>query len=187
MNRNVGIAIVVGIILIVGVISFQIYDSSYKRSTVEEYYLDTTHDDEQNIKHVVYPENPQTMYGLVISKDKYLLGENIFVRITGIPIGLKDSLYFYTPNGIKYLTLSFDGDEKSYVKYYFKPSLRKNIGICDKEQLIGEWSAMFGFLPNERLHFEIVDEILPGSEEWFVSCETESLLIPEFIEPSLIP
>ena len=187
MNRNVGIATVVGIILIVGVISFQIYDSSYKRSTVEEYYSDTTHNDAQNIKHVVYPENPQTLYGLIINKDKYLLGENIFVRVNGIPMGLQDSLNFHTPDGIKFLSLPFDGDEKSYMKHYFKPALWKAVGICDKEQLIGEWSASFGPLPNERLYFEVVDEILPGSEEWFVSCETESLQIPDFIEPSLMP
>ena len=86
MNRNVGIATVIGIVIIIGVISFQIYDSSYKRSTTEEYYSDTTHSDEKNIKHVVYPENPQTLRGVTINKDKYLIGENVFLKINNISI-----------------------------------------------------------------------------------------------------
>ena len=53
MNRNVGIATVIGIVIIIGVISFQMYESSYERSTVDEYYSDKTHEDEKNIKHVV--------------------------------------------------------------------------------------------------------------------------------------
>ena len=106
MNRNVGIATVIGIVIIIGVISFQMYESSYERSTVDEYYSDKTHEDEKNIKHVVYPENPQILYGLTINKDKYLLGENVFIKILGIPMGLKDSVQFFTPNGILFILMN---------------------------------------------------------------------------------
>ena len=85
MNKNVGIAVAVGIAVIIGVIGFQIYDSSYQKSTVEEYYDDQTKADDKTVKHVVYPENPQTLYGLTINKDKYLLGENVVIKINGIP------------------------------------------------------------------------------------------------------
>ena len=37
MNKSVGIAAAVGIVIIIGVIGFQIYDTTYQRSTVEEY------------------------------------------------------------------------------------------------------------------------------------------------------
>ncbi len=37
MNRNVGIATAVGIAIIIGVIGFQINDSTYQVSTPEEY------------------------------------------------------------------------------------------------------------------------------------------------------
>ena len=191
MNRNVGIAVAIGIAVIIVVISFQIYDSSYQRSTSEEYYKDVDHSDKKNIKHVVYPENPQTIYGLTINKDKYLLGENVFIKIQGIPVGLKDSVQFYTPEGVLFFSLNFDGDEKSSVKHYFRPSLQKTLrtadmmdGLCDKNQLIGEWTVIFASMPSDKLYFQIMDETLPHSEKHYTSCNEDPLDIP-YVQPSL--
>ena len=191
MNKNVGIAIVVGIVVIIGVIGFQIYDSTYQKSSVEEYYADQTKSDNKTVKHVVYPENPQTLYGLTINKDKYLLGENVFIKINGIPMGLQDSVRFFTPEGHLFLNLKFDGDEKSSVKHYFRPALSKSIdkevgGLCDKEQLIGEWTVMFASMPDDRLYFQVTDEILPHSEQYYEDCLEESMEVPgQYIQPSL--
>ena len=185
MNRSVGIATAVGIAIIIGVIGFQIYDSTYQKSSVDEFYRDTNHNDDGNIKHVVYPPNPQTLRGLTITKDAYLLGENVFLNVQNIPPGLKDALLFYTPEGKMYLSLTFDGDERSSFKHYFRPSLQKTVGICDKEQLIGKWSVLFAGLSDEKLHFEVTSETLPGSEEYYVTCG-EALTFPD-IEPSLMP
>ena len=85
MNRNVGIAVGIGIVIIASVIGFQFYDSTYKKSTSEDYY-----ENPQGVSSVVYPENPQYLYGLKINKDKYLLGERIFMNIGEIPMGLED-------------------------------------------------------------------------------------------------
>jgi hypothetical protein len=185
MNRNVGIATAVGIAIIIGVIGFQIYDSSYQRSSVDEFYEDANHNDDSNVKHVVYPPNPQTLRGVTITKDKYLLGENVFVSVQNIPPGLKDALLFYTPEGKRYLTLGFDGDEKSSFKHYFRPSLLKSADICHKEKLIGKWDVFFAGLSDERIHFEVTSETLPGSEAYYVACG-DALEFPG-IEPSLIP
>ena len=185
MNRNVGIATAAGIAIIIGVIGLQIYDSSYQRSTTEEFYDDLDHSDDSNIKHVVHPPNPQTLRGVTITKDKYLLGENVFVSVQNIPPGLKDALLFYTPEGKKYLTLDFDGNEKSSFKHYFRPSLLKSNDICNKEQLIGKWDVFFAGLSDERINFEVTSETLPGSEEYYVACG-DALTFPD-IEPSLIP
>ena len=185
VNRNVGIAVAVGIAVIIGAISFQLYDSAYQRSSIDEYYADNDQNDEKNIKHVVYPDNPQKLYGLIINKDKYLLGENIFIRVTGIPMGLKDSVYFYTPQGIEYLTLPFDGDEKPSIKHYFRPSLIRSESLCDKEEIIGKWSAFFGNMPEEKLYFHVLDEILPHSEDYYLGCNEDSMEIPPYVQPSL--
>ena len=185
MNRNVGIAVAVGIAVIIGAISFQLYDSTYQKSSVEEYYEDQEKGDGKSVKHVVYPDNPQTLFGLVINKDKYLLGENIFIKVNGIPMGLKDSLYFYTPQGTEYLTLPFDGDEKSSFKHYFRPSLSKSVGLCDKEDLIGKWSTFFGNMPEEKLYFNVLDEILPHSEEYYLGCNEDALELPPYVQPSI--
>ena len=185
MNKNVGIATAAGIAIIIGVISFQLYDSTYQKSSVEEFYEDTDHNDKQNIKHVVHPPNPQTLHGVTITKDKYLLGENVFLSVKNIPPGLKDSLLFYTPEGKLYLALGFDGDKKSSFKHYFRPSLLKGIDICDKEQLIGDWEVFFAGLSDERLNFEVTNETLPGSEAYYLECG-DGLEYP-YIEPSLMP
>ena len=75
MNKSVGIAAAVGIAIIIGVIGFQIYDTTYQKSSVEEYYEDPT-----KVKNLVYPENPQFLHGLKINKDKYLVGEKVFFQ-----------------------------------------------------------------------------------------------------------
>ncbi len=54
MNKSVGIAAVVGIATIIGVIGFQINETTYQRTSVDEWQEDQT-----GIKNVVYPENPQ--------------------------------------------------------------------------------------------------------------------------------
>ena len=179
MNKSVGIAAAVGIAIIIGVIGFQIYDTTYQRSTVEEYY-----DDQVGVKNVVYPDNPQFLHGLKINKDKYLVGEKIFFSVQGIPMGLKDAVNFYTPEGILLIQYPFDGNEKTNFKHYWKPSLNKQLGICDVEQLVGEWTVLFVGLPDEKLHFQVTDEILPGHEEYYVTCDEEALQIPMMTDPT---
>jgi len=181
MNRNVAIAVVIGIGIIISVIGFQIYDSTYQKSSTEEYYKN-----ESKVSTVVYPENPQYLYGLKINKDKYLLGEKIFMNIGEIPMGLKDYLEIYTPNGKKYLQIPLDGDKKSSFKHYFKPMLSLKSGICDKDELIGKWTILFTGSPENQLKFNVMEEILPYSEEFYVDCNREGMQMP-IREPSLKP
>ena len=179
MNKSVGIAVVVGIAIIIGVIGFQIYDTTYQRTTVEEY-----HKDQVGIKTVVYQENPQFLHGLKINKDKYLVGEKIFFSVQGIPMGLKDAVNFYTPEGILFVQYTFDGNEKTNFKHYWQPSLNKRFDICDVEQLMGEWTVLFAGLPDEKLYFEVTNEILPGFEEYYVTCNEKALEIPLMPDPT---
>ena len=179
MKKSVGIAVVLGIAVIIGVIGFQIYDTTYQRSTVEEYY-----EDRSSVKNLVYQENPQFLHGLKINKDKYLVGEKIFFSVQGIPMGLKDAVNFYTPEGILFIKYPFDGNEKTNFKHYWKPSLTKRLDLCNVEQLVGEWTVLFDGLPNEKLHFQVTDEILPGSEEYYVTCDEVALEVPLMTDPS---
>jgi hypothetical protein len=178
MNRNVVIATVVGIAVIIGAVGYQVNDSMYNRTSTEDYY-----EDPLSVTNVVYPENPQFLHGLKINKDKYLLGERIYFSVKEIPMGLKDSLNFYTPEGIAYAIYSIDGDEKSHFKHYFRPSLFQKLQICDKEQLIGEWTVLFNGMPNSRLHFQVMSEFLPHHEEYYVSCNEDALQMP-MIDPT---
>jgi len=180
MNKSVGIATAVGIAIIIGVIGFQIYDTTYQRSTVEEYQRDQV-----GIKTVVHSENPQFLHGLKINKDKYLIGEKVFFSVQGIPMGLKDAVNFYTPEGILFIQYTFDGNEKTNFKHYWKPTLDKQRDICDVEQLMGKWTVMFEGLPDEKLHFQVTNEILPGQEKYYVTCNEQALEMPLMTNPSI--
>jgi len=177
MKKTVGIAIVIGIVVIIGVIGFQIYDTMHHKSSVEEYY-----EKDGKVASVVYAENPQRLGGLVINKDKYLLGEKIFYKISNIPMGLKGELHFYTPQGILYKVLFFDGDEKSFYKDYFRPQLLNSLNICDKEMLIGKWTILFAEFQAERINFQVMAETIPGYEQHYVECGKAKEWI---VEPSL--
>ena len=57
-------------------------------------------------------------------------------------------------------------------------------GLCGKESLIGEWTVMFASLPTDKLYFQVMDEILPHSEEYYLECNTESIELP-IMQPSI--
>ena len=170
MNKNVGIAAAVGIVIVITAITFQIYEPFNERSTIEEYYEDKSHNDDTNIKSVVYPENQQVLYGLIITKDKYLLGENVFVVLKDIRTTDKGEVLFITPGGTIFEKLTFDGEVKTTYKKYFRPQLLRALDLCEKDNLVGEWTVMFRGVEQSVLHFEIVDAILPNQEYQYVEC-----------------
>ena len=167
MNRNVGIATGVGIAVIIGVIGFQIYDTSYIVSSPEEYEKSMG---KQTVAHVVYPDNPQVLGPLQINKDKYLLGENVFVSISNLRPQDVGSVLFITPTGIIYDEWGFNGMERESQKKYFKPQLLKSKNICEKEKLIGQWSVMFKGYEEQKIYFEMTPDILPKMEYQFEDC-----------------
>ena len=168
MNRNVGIAVIVGIVIIIGVIGFQINETIHYVSTPEEYKKSMG---TQSVSHVVYPDNPQLLGPLQINKDKYLLGENVFVILKGLNPGDEGVILFVTPEGTIYDEWGFNGSERDFQKKYFKPQLLKAKNLCEKEMLIGEWTVMFKGYDMAKLHFEILPDILPNQENQFLDCD----------------
>ena len=167
MNRNVGIATAVGIAIIIGAIGFQIYDASYIVSSPEDYKKSMG---TQTVAHVVHPDNPQILGPLQINKDKYLLGENIYVILKNLRPQDKGAVQFFTPGGILYDTMGFNGAERDSQKKYFKPQLLKGKNLCEKEQLIGTWTVMFKDYDMAKLYFEMLPDILPNQEHQFEDC-----------------
>ena len=175
MNRNVGIATAVGIAIIIGVIGFQINDSTYYVSTPEEYKESLG---KQTVSHVVYPDNPQILGPLQINKDKYLLGEHVYVIIKDLRPMDKGQIDFFTPEGKLYDTIGFNGEVKDFHKKYFKPQLLKSKDLCKKEQLVGQWTVMFRGYEEAKLYFEMLPDILPNQEYQFVECEIAYVIDP---------
>ena len=165
MNKNVGIATGIGIAIIVGVIFFQVNETIWKQASIDEYY-----EKGGKVTHVVYPDNPQILGPLQINKDKYLLGENIFVTLGDLRPQDMGTVQFTTPTGIIYDEWGFNGMERESQKKYFKPQLLKSKNICEKEKLIGQWTVNFKGYDEAQIHFEITPDILPNMEYQYVEC-----------------
>ena len=168
MNRNVGIATAIGIAIIIGVIGFQINETTHHVSTPEEYKKSVG---TQSVAHVVYPDNPQILGPLQINKDKYLLGENIYMILKGLNPNDVGTVLVMTPGGLIFDEWGFNGSERDFQKKYIKPQLLKAKNLCEKEMLIGEWTVMFKGYDMAKLYFEILPDILPNEESHFVDCE----------------
>ena len=166
MNKNVGIATGIGVAIIIGVIIFQVNETMWKQASIEEYY-----EKGGQVAHVVYPDNPQILGPLQINKDKYLLGENIFVSITDLRPQDVGTVQFITPTGIIYDEWGFNGMERESQKKYFKPQLLKSKDICEKEKLIGQWTVNFKGYDEAKIYFEMTPNILPNMEHQYVKCE----------------
>ena len=83
----------------------------------------------------------------------------------------KGSVLFITPKDVIYDEWGFDGNERESQKKYFKPQLLKSKNLCEKEDLIGKWTVMFGGYDMAKLHFEILSDMLPNQEYQFEECE----------------
>ena len=165
MNKNVGIATVIGIVVIIGVIIFQINETTWKQVSVEEYY-----EKDGRVAGVVYPDNPQILGPLQINKDKYLLGENVYVILKNLRPGDQGSILFITPKNVIYDEWGFNGNERESQKKYFKPQLLKGKNLCEKEDLVGEWTVVFKGYEMSKLYFEILADTLPNQEWQFEKC-----------------
>ena len=177
MNKNVGIATAVGIAIIIGVIVFQINDTTYKVSSPEE-YKKSVGMGSQSVAHVVHPDNPQILGPLQINKDKYLLGENVYVILKDLRPQDKGSVQFFTPGGILYDEMGFNGENRDFQKKYFKPGLLKAKNLCEREDLVGTWTVMFRGYEEAKLYFQMMPDILPNQESHFVECEVAYVLDP---------
>ena len=166
MNKNVGIATGIGIAVIIGVIIFQINETTWKQVSVEEYY-----EKDGRVAGVVYPDNPQILGPLQINKDKYLLGENVYVILKNLRPGDQGSILFITPKNVIYDEWGFNGNERESQKKYFKPQLLKGKNLCEKEDLIGEWTVVFKGYEMSKIYFEMLADTLPNQEWQFEECD----------------
>ena len=138
----------------------------WKQASIDEYY-----DKGGQVAHVVYPDNLQVLGPLQINKDKYLLGENVFVSLGDLRSQDMGTVQFITPTGKIYDEWGFNGMERESQKKYFKPQLLKSKDLCTKEQLIGEWTVMFKDYDMAKISFEVLPDILPNQEKHFEDCK----------------
>ena len=106
-----------------------------------------------------------------IDRSEYILGEKIFLRIGGLSHEEKGQVVFYRPlnntHTSVYISIPFDGTDKSAFNYYLQPQLSKSKGVCTAEEFIGDWTVVFRGTDYQNLKFKIIDQILPGDEDDF--------------------
>ena len=106
-----------------------------------------------------------------IDRSEYILGEKIFLRIGGLSQDEIGQVVFLMPsNGTHYtvyLTIPFNGADRTSFNYYLEPDLSKFRGICSADDLVGDWKVLFRGTDYPNLEFKVIDKILPGDEEHY--------------------
>jgi hypothetical protein len=103
-----------------------------------------------------------------VDRSEYAIGESIFIRMGGIEENEKGQIAFYRPLNTThhkvYLTIPFDGTDRSASNTYFTPQINKFRGICSMDDLQGEWMMVFRGTDYPNLYFKINEKILPGTD-----------------------
>jgi hypothetical protein len=106
-----------------------------------------------------------------IDRSEYVLGEKIFLRVGGINYDEIGQAVFLRPLNSThyevYLSIPFDGSDKSAFNYYLEPQLSKARGFCTIDDFVGDWRVVFRGTDYSNLEFKITEEILPGEEKSF--------------------
>ena len=114
---------------------------------------------------------------VVIDAHEYILGQKIFVNISGISENDKGRINVYKPVEDQeymflYSSIGFDGSQTRN-NYYFTPSLSAVKGICHSDELLGEWIMKIEGTQYPDLTFTVIDELMPGFEKKYISIKDE--------------
>ncbi len=187
VNSKIAIPIVIGIIIIlVGIIAMtnqenstmEVEDALDKElQPIEEITPEVQEKIDEiekiNLENEYSPKDREwlTSGPFQIDRSEYVLGEKIFLRIGGLSYDEKGEAAFLRPLNSThysvYLTVPFDGADKSGFNYYLQPQLSKMRGFCSAEDFIGDWRVVFRGTDYPNLEFKITEDILPGDDEDF--------------------
>ena len=97
-----------------------------------------------------------------IDKSEYNLGEKIFIVVNGLNEEDKGKVIFFRPlnntSWVNYMTIDFDGVNKSKFNLYFEPKLGKLNKICSTNDLVGTWIVKFIGTEYSDINFEILNQ-----------------------------
>ncbi len=159
-------AIIIGVI----VIQFSSINENNSEQDIEPTIIDVDRDriPDDVDSFVAAPRVWQTSGPFEIDRLQYVLGELVLMRIGDLQPNEKGQIAFLRSLNEThydvYITIPFDGSQKITFNQYFKPSLSRGLGICTKDDLIGQWRVVFQGTNYENLNFEIIDKFIPGEE-----------------------
>jgi len=123
-----------------------------------------------------------------IEKYEYYLGEKIFFNAVNVPVGVNGEIIFFKPakdginkypkqldgvppetisKKVKYLEIKYDGKSKQNFNQFFEPRLNEWKGICDRNDLVGEWVIIFSGTQYEPIHFTVLNYSMPSDPRSF--------------------
>jgi len=105
-----------------------------------------------------------------LDRSKYVLGEKLFVNLDYLDKNTKGKMIFTKiindTHTYQYKKIQFDGSKPQY-NFYIGMNLNQQRGLCDVDQLIGNWELRFEGTNYESIKFKVLDQILPGSEKLY--------------------
>ena len=103
-----------------------------------------------------------------IDRSEYAIGEKIFIRIGGLELDMIGQIAVMRPLNVThhklYLTIPFDGSDKSAFNYYLEPQINTKRAICSTDDLLGEWFMVFRGTDIPNLSFKINEKVVPGTD-----------------------
>ena len=105
-----------------------------------------------------------------LDRSEYILGERLFVNLDYLDKNTKGEMIFTkiinNTHSYEYKKIKFDGSKPQY-NFYIGMNLNMPRGLCNVDQLIGNWELRFEGTNYESIKFKVLDEILPGSERLY--------------------
>tara|TARA_B110000196_G_C20688578_1_gene449732 strand:+ start:118 stop:585 length:468 start_codon:yes stop_codon:yes gene_type:complete len=106
-----------------------------------------------------------------IDKNQYNLGEKIFIVVNGLKEEEKGKVVFFRPlnntSWNDYITMDFDGKEKTHFNLYFEPRLSEFKKICSTNELVGTWVVKIIGTEYSDITFEIMNQTSSWDERTF--------------------
>ena len=120
-----------------------------------------------NLEQPYYPKEREWISSgpFKIDRSEYYLGEKIFIDIVQIDKNIKGKMVFWkitnSTSAYIYSAYTIDGSNPQS-NLYFTPELQEFKGICNVDQLIGDWKVQFVGTQYSNLEFKIISKMIPG-------------------------
>ena len=105
-----------------------------------------------------------------IDRTEYLLGEKLFLNLDYVDKNTKGTMIFSKiindTHSYQYKKINFDGS-KYQQNFYLGFTLNGARGLCNADQLIGDWKLIFEGTNYDSIKFKVLDRIIPGYERQY--------------------
>ncbi len=99
-----------------------------------------------------------------IDKEKYRLGDYVFMVVTGLKPTDNGEMIVYDPKGGNFTKVPFNGTMKSDWNYMFKPNTERIEKLCTAQDLIGNWTIVFQGTSYKPIPFQVINEWVQGAQ-----------------------